>query len=135
MFPFIDGPGNSIQLSPNVSHLETTKGYSGRIIECSADCNPPCSYLWQRTGTFGANLTLNPVERTHIGEHICQAENMVINAKYEAIITFLLLVKCKLPTYIRSSSLSKLYPCYSMNWIIASINLLVPNLSSYFKIY
>lgn len=95
-FSLPDGPGNSIRLSPNITTLVTSHGSTFPVIECIADCNPPCSYFWTRMGS-GANLTLGTVNRWHhTGEHTCQASNRVGSTRYETNITFVMYVKCKL---------------------------------------
>ena len=95
---FTDGPGNSIQLSPNVTTLEVEAGTELPIINCTADCNPPCTYYWDLmgfgTGT-GPQFNMGTANRYHNGKYTCKAENRVDYQTKEASISFSLYVRCE----------------------------------------
>jgi hypothetical protein len=70
------------------------------ILTCTADANPPPTYLWVRKngpdGEVGRGpvLTISPVDRTHIDTYSCIASNSLGSSRPRAVAVD---VHCKEP--------------------------------------
>jgi len=119
LFVCVDGP-QSVKLHPSHPRIVENEGKSIPAIRCSADCNPPCSLQWKRTGvssstfvdvTTSVNGVLNfsrPLERRDDGDYRCVAKNPVsmgIGQSHDVRIV----VKCELLKSIYNFFNSKPY--------------------------
>ncbi|PVD27511.1 hypothetical protein C0Q70_12673 [Pomacea canaliculata] len=71
------GPGDSIQLDPeNALQIEAGNPFS---LRCSADCRPPCSYVWSLGGQIkpseGGKLNIGKASEADAGNYTCRASN------------------------------------------------------------
>ena len=71
---FSDGP-DDIHFAPNTTNYTVRSGVSLADIVCMADCNPRCTYAWNKASTkVGAqNLSIGVVKRTAVGTYTCVA--------------------------------------------------------------
>ena len=81
--------------SPNVtvassSSVPLREDQDSVTLTCSADSNPPPTYVWVREnqdGEIGSGpvLTIDPVDRTHIDKYSCIASNSLGSSKPQSV--------------------------------------------------
>ncbi|XP_021368370.1 carcinoembryonic antigen-related cell adhesion molecule 5-like [Mizuhopecten yessoensis] len=72
------GPGDSIAFEPMQDIVERVENQTVPNIKCFADCRPPCTYSWSKSGTVRPNpLSLSKVTRTNAGTYTCIANNTI----------------------------------------------------------
>jgi len=79
---FTDGP-DTVSITPTTSKYTEQIGDNIGPVNCSADCNPACSYTWSRTGS--SPLILNNLQKTDSGDYVCTATNSQGNKKSPTI--------------------------------------------------
>ena len=101
---FVDGPGNSLTLSPPIKNLTLVveAGESIPKITCKADCVPSCEFQWTqyiRKGQIhrssNAVLDLGNATSSKVGYYICEAYNYVGPDKHTGSLKFQIYVRCK----------------------------------------
>ncbi|XP_021372040.1 hemicentin-1-like isoform X2 [Mizuhopecten yessoensis] len=72
------GPGDSISFQPRQDVLDRVENQTVPDIVCSADCEPPCTYIWSKAGTTYINpLSVSTAIRGNAGQYTCTATNSV----------------------------------------------------------
>ena len=74
----LDGPGSRIAFNPADVSITKMLGQNLGLIVCSAQCNPPCQFLWIKPdGTVldGPNLEIPSLSKNDHGAFTCHTGN------------------------------------------------------------
>ncbi|XP_021373082.1 hemicentin-2-like isoform X2 [Mizuhopecten yessoensis] len=72
------GPGDSITFKSESDVLDSIENQTIPEMLCSADCRPPCTYIWSKAGRGYPNpLSLYVATRNNAGQYTCTADNIV----------------------------------------------------------
>ncbi|XP_021358583.1 carcinoembryonic antigen-related cell adhesion molecule 5-like [Mizuhopecten yessoensis] len=72
------GPGDSLTFEPMQDVVERFENQTVPNIKCFADCIPPCTYSWSKSGKVRPNpLSLSKVTRNNAGTYTCTANNII----------------------------------------------------------
>lgn len=99
---FLDGLGESLSLSPNITVIEFNEGDPVPQITCLADCVPECDFKWNqyyrntmRHRSINAVLALGYASSALVGIYMCEAVYDGDQNRIRRNVTFELRVKCK----------------------------------------
>ncbi|XP_021343376.1 basement membrane-specific heparan sulfate proteoglycan core protein-like isoform X2 [Mizuhopecten yessoensis] len=89
----VDGPGESISLSPPDTVYTRNEGDRLPDITCTADCRPSCIFIWTKPDftnfTASAVLSLGQLDRSEHGTYRCTARNDVGESSTAVVIAVL----------------------------------------------
>lgn len=96
----VDGPENVVP-EPGYTHFNVTEGTLLGPINCTATCNPECTYIWkheEKVGRFNRYLSMQPltipdIKRNQTGNFRCRIDYPYANTYERTDIT--VNVQCK----------------------------------------